>query len=143
LRFEGTVRRGPVRRTPEPAILGDFAGFLIVVVQDGRMVLKQPGSLERIEIGQGQVVVKSGPTDSAELLLKASRLMTGVMDLDGRRDQVKIFGRGKEAVLRRGGDRIRVTADDRDQECERITLGMPELRIFSVYPDPSEKPRQR
>jgi len=143
LRFEGGSRFGPVRRTPEPPILGMFAGPLVIALQDEKMILKLSGGLERIEVGQGKVVVRAGQTDSAEVLLEAARLATFVMKLDGRRDQGEIFGRNKTAVLRREGNIIRVSADGPALECERITLGLPELTISSVQPDVPNKPKAR
>ena len=32
-----------------------------------------------------------------------------------------------------------MTADNTTLECERITRGMPELRVFSVYPNAGEE----
>ncbi len=142
LRFGGIARNGGGLTIAEPAILGDFGGFLIVVVDTGKIVLKQPGCLERTEIGQGQVRVMAGPTISSGILLTASRLMTGVLELDGRHERAKLSGHGKEATVVREGEKLRVTTDERTLECERITFGMPELRIFSIHPDTTEKPKK-
>jgi RNA polymerase sigma factor (sigma-70 family) len=105
-RFDGIDWTASTLSRREPAILGDFAGFLIIVADEGKLILRQPGQPERIEIGQEKVVVWNGQSAAAGFSLMAARLMTGVLDLYGRRDQVTIFGRGKEATIRREGAKL-------------------------------------
>src|SRR5262249_5721015 len=139
--FQGAPRFKPARRTPESAILGTFAGFLKIAVQGGKIVLRLPGSSEWVEIGQGRVVVKIGPKPTEECLLEASRLVTYVLDLDGRRNQLKISG-GKTAILRREGDTIRVTMAGQVTMSKRFTLEMPGMSIVSSDANRREQQRE-
>ena len=72
------VQSSPTKGVPEPMVLGQFAGFLILDVRDGKLVLRQPGSLERVEMDGDKVVVLSRQHQSAGGL----RICTGQLDID-------------------------------------------------------------
>ena len=121
------VQSSPRKGVPEPMVLGEFAGFLTFGVRDGKLVLRQPGSLERVEMDRDKVVVLSGNTN----LLEASRICTGQLDIDARNNRVIVFGRGVEASFSRVGDKVRVEMGGRFAEEEMMTPSLPELRFFS------------
>ena len=121
------VQNSPQKGAPEPMILGEFAGFLTFDVQHGKLVLRRPGSLERLEIDRDKVVVLSGNTN----LLEASRICTGQLDIDARGNRVIVSGRGVEASFSRVGDKVRVEMGGRLAEEEMMTPSLPELRFYS------------
>jgi hypothetical protein len=124
---QAELQSSPQRSVPEPLILGEFAGFLTFDVRDGKLVLRQPGSLERVEISRDKVAVLSGNT----ILLEASRIVTGPMDIDARSNRVTVFGRGRMASFSRAGDKVRVEMDGRFAEQEMMRPVLPELEFFS------------
>jgi hypothetical protein len=117
------VGRGSV---PESPILGEFAGFLILDVQDEKLALRLPGSLHQIEVGKGMLAVR----ERGVVALEAARLYTGYLDIDARRNLVKVHGRGAAATFRRVGRRIHVSMEKRTAGAERVVLSMPEMRFF-------------
>jgi RNA polymerase sigma factor (sigma-70 family) len=121
------VQSSPQKGVPEPMVLGEFAGFLTFDVRDGKLVFRQPGSLERVEVDRGKIVVLSGNT----ILLEASRICTGQLDIDARGNRVIVFGRGVEASFSRVGDKVRVEMGGRFAEEKMMRPSLPELRFFS------------
>ncbi len=82
------VQSSPTKGVPEPMVLGEFAGFLTFDVRDGKLVLRRPGSPERVEMDRDKVVVVSGNTN----LLAASRICTAQLDIDARDNRVIVSG---------------------------------------------------
>ncbi|MGP0063366.1 MAG: TIGR03067 domain-containing protein [Isosphaeraceae bacterium] len=141
------------RRSQDQALLDDLAGPVQLQTWKGGIVLTRPGSPEWIEIDQGKVVVKvnppgrSGPDEVPETLIEASRLVTDVMDLDGRRLRATIKGSSKAMICRRVRDRIEVgevdsrvptqpmiVKPDSIIACDRITLDLPYFQHLSKDP---------
>ncbi len=106
------------RQAPAQALLDDRAGLVSLQFWQGGIVLTRPGCPEWIEVDQGKVVVKvnrvgrAGPPDAVETLIEASRLVTDVMDLDGRRLRVTLLSREKEMTCRRIRDRLVIGEGD-------------------------------
>ena len=130
-----------VRRSPGQAILDDRVGAIHLQTWKGGIVLTRPGCPEWIEIDQGKVIVKvnragsAGPDSATETLVVASRLVTDVIDLDGRRLRATIMGVSKALICRRVRDRLAVeVGDDSLISCDRITLDLPNLEHLSKDP---------
>jgi RNA polymerase sigma factor (sigma-70 family) len=156
---EVAAPRRTARQAPTQALLDDRAGFVSLQVWKGGIVLTRPGYPEWIEVDQGKVVVKvnrAGPSDTAETLIEASRLVTDVMDLDGRRLRVTLLGRAKGMICRRVRDRLEIGEDPgwflaRKLEvrenpvisCDRITLDLPDFQKLSKDPDAIVDPTRR
>jgi RNA polymerase sigma factor (sigma-70 family) len=142
-----------IRRPPVQALLDDPAGPVHLQTWKGGIVLTRPGCPEWIEIDQGKVVVKvnraglAGPAADPETLIEASRLVTDVMDLDGRRLRAKLAGSSKAMICRRVRDRLEIgevdsrlpmqpliVKPDSILGCDRITLDLPYFQHLSKDP---------
>ncbi len=153
IRLTYQIRRGPgprgadpasgqaARRPPAGALLDDPAGPVQLQTWKGGIVVTRPGSPEWIEIDQGKVVIKvnragrAGPADAPETLIEASRLVTDVMDLDGRRLRVTVMGSSKAIMCRRVRDRLAVEVGEKSViSCDRITLDLPYFEHLSKDP---------
>ena len=118
--------KSQTQQSPEPAILGDFAGFLVVDAKGGDLQLRLPGGRGTITLKEGTLVVSS----AAHRDLLAARVNTGRLDIDAVNRRVLVFGRGRQATLRPVGDKVRVEMEDRVADDTKITLLMPELKIY-------------
>ena len=150
-------------RLPSNRFLDDHAGPVSLQVWKGGIVLTRPGSPEWIEIDRGKVVVKvnraglAGPDAAAETLIEASRLVTDVMDLDGRRLRTTIAGTSKRLICRRVRDQLEIGEDGLEYpsqkfqarkntvlSCDRITLDLPNFKDIAKDPkmDAIVRPRR-
>jgi beta-lactamase regulating signal transducer with metallopeptidase domain len=111
----------------EPSILRQFDQPLVADVQDDRLRLRLPGAAERIELGAGELVVRS----ARGVELRAARLNTGTLDIDAHAGRALIFGRGKEATLRRKGNRVQIEMQKQLAEADRVAFWMPELNVVN------------
>jgi hypothetical protein len=163
-RAEDLATGRPVRRPPAQALLDDRDGPVHLQTWKGGIVLTRPGSPEWIEIDRGKVVVKvnragiSGPADAAETVIEAARLVTDVMDLDGRHLRVTLIGSSRGMVCRRVRDRLEIGEVDLRLlahtlivkpnpiiSCDRIILDLPNFAELSKDPrgDGIRTPRRR
>jgi hypothetical protein len=114
------------RQAPELAILGDFAGFLVVSVERDSLQLRLPGGRGTITLRENMLEVSS----AAHADLTAARIITGHLDIDAINQRVLIFGYEGSAVLRAVGSKVYVEMEDRVAVATRVTLQMPELKIY-------------
>jgi beta-lactamase regulating signal transducer with metallopeptidase domain len=131
----------PVLPVFEPAILAVFEGALDADVIDHRLRLKLPGTSREIEVGGGQVVVR-GPTG---VEIRASRLGTSRLRLDGASGTANCTGRGVEAVLRPVAGHVQIETNHRIAEADRLSIRFPALtleneRALSGKPVPAARP---
>jgi hypothetical protein len=134
----------PVFPVFEPAILDSIHGVLVADVIDQKLRLRLADAPHEILVGGGQVVVR----DPSGIEIRAARLGTASLEVDGTKDRVT-FGRrgrlGSRAVLRRVGKRVQIEKDARIAETDRLSLRLPQLKLLdeeslSWKPDPAQPP---
>ncbi|MDB5343028.1 MAG: hypothetical protein JWP89_1405 [Schlesneria sp.] len=119
------LSKNPVPQVPEPAILQDFANYLVVSANDGQLQLRVPAGRGTIIIQKDTVVV----TSATHRDLIAERIGSGWLDVDAARKRVLVRGHGGEVMLRAVGNRVRVDMDKRVAYDTRITISLPKVEV--------------
>jgi hypothetical protein len=117
----------PVATVFEPMIVRQFSQALMADVRDRKLCLRLPGAAERIEIRAGELVVRS----PRGVELRAARLNTGTLDIDAQAGRALIFGRGKEATIRRKDNQVQIEMEKKVTETDDVSFWMPELKIVN------------
>jgi hypothetical protein len=122
------LTKNPVSQVPEPAILQDFANYLVVYANDGQLQLRVPTGRGTITIQKDRVVVSS----AAHRDLIAGRIGTGWLDADAARKRVLVRGHGAEAMLRALGNKVRIDMNDRVAYDTKVSILMPKVEVNAM-----------
>jgi hypothetical protein len=119
------LSKNPVPPVPEPAILQDFANYLVVSANDGQLQLRVPAGRGTITIQKDRVVVSS----AAHRDLVAGRIGSGWLDVDAARKRVLVRGHGAAAMLRALGNKVRIDMNDQVAYDTKVSILMPKVEV--------------